>query len=247
MNSEFKLNSLKHLFDENTIKILYHRHKAYVPSVVAILLSFVLFFFVILPQVQYVFSLHDKEKEVKDRIGVLEKNIRFLSSINETDLESKLKVVSLALPPEKDFTTVMSGISQASAVAGVSIGDFIFQLGNISSNTSPSTSKASNNSAKAEINVPSIEITLNISGGLDSTKRFVEELSKGFPLSDVKSIQLNGNSAKVSIAFFYRPFPPLQLDGGTEISPLSQKDEALIQTLSSSVNLQPLQDLQIPQ
>ncbi len=213
---------IKHFLDQSTIQLLYFRYKNYMPYVFAIFAAIALFVAIIIPQIQNLLEISQQEKDMQTKIATLKKNLIFLSALNEGELDEKLQTVSVALPPEKDFTGYLQAISQASAIAGVAIGDFSFQLGDVSLATG-SVSQGQ----------PAIEISLNITGGINENKRFIQELGKRLPISEVRSIKIGESVSSVAIIFYYKPFPSLRSGQPEVILPLSTKEELVIESLSA--------------
>lgn len=206
-------------FDQGTFRILYYQYKEYIVPVVVILTSLVLFVMVCIPLTQKILLLPSEEEAALQRIKVLEQNAGFLSSLNEGDLDNTLILVSKALPPEKDFAGILRALSDAAAASGISLGDFSFAIGDLSQ-------------AKEGGSQLGIEMTLNVSATIASTKQFLKELAARFPLSQVGSVQVGQTTAMVNIMFYYQPFQQLQLDESKILQPLSAKEVKLIEELS---------------
>ena len=214
--------------DITALRIIYGRYKVYILPVLVIAVCLVLFLTVILPQLQYFLTLKDKRNEEAKKFYVLQNNLSVLSSLNDVSLASNLSVLSLALPPGKDFGSILNGISQAANNSGVALGDFDFRVGDISSSQSARITGAKG--------FPSLTLTLNLNSGVAGTLRFIKELSKVLPLSSVTSIDYNSNSSKITTVFYYKPFPPLEFNDTTPIETISQKDQTVIDKISSLNN-----------
>jgi hypothetical protein len=132
-----------------------------------------------------------------------------------------LQIVSVALPPNKDFSGVLDGISVAANKSGVFLGDYEFQVGNIST---PSISIQS---------FPSLQITLKINGGVSGVTRFITELYKTVPLSEVSSVKVSNSDSEITALFYYKPFPPLGFNSSLPINTVSPQGLSVINTLSS--------------
>src|SRR3990167_3378504 len=86
-------------FDQSTIRILYYRNKEYIIPSAIILICLILFIKFIIPQGQELFLIKEKEKETQTRVENLKKNLNFLSSVDSSDLDSKLEIASNPFPP----------------------------------------------------------------------------------------------------------------------------------------------------
>ena len=54
--------------------------------------------------------INEEKKVLSERIALLKKNADFLANLNEDDIDSKMQIVSAALPGEKDFTGILNAI-----------------------------------------------------------------------------------------------------------------------------------------
>ncbi|MDP3988403.1 MAG: hypothetical protein Q8P80_04645 [Candidatus Levybacteria bacterium] len=215
-------NQPKITFEENVIKILYFRYKGFVLPLVVIFLSIIIFFQLIVPQLQEWFSMRDQEDVMKGKIQVLKNNLNFLSGMNDSTLESQYTLSSSVFPSEKDFIGILDKISMTSGNSGVRVGDFSFQVGEIAEKP-----KAQGNSRL------SIKLVLNVGGDLAQTKKFLEELSKTAPISGVESVQTSGNAATVAILFYYRPAASVMINYEQQIQPLNPTERATLEKLAS--------------
>lgn len=208
-------------FDKGTFGILYERYREYIMPVATLFICAALIVGVVVPQIQEFVVTLNQAKEMQREILVLKSNVQFLTDLNDSTLDTSVKIVSLALPPEKDFAGILNAITAASARAGVSLGDFSFAVGELSTKSAQVTPQ------------PSIQVVLTVNGGVLSTQRFIRELSKTMPLSEVLNAVISGNSSTLTTVFYYRVFPPIKFDGRMPLSGLSQSEEQLLNKLSS--------------
>lgn len=207
--------------DSMTFWFLYRKYKQFLLPMGVILACIVLFIFVIIPQFQ---NLLDNQKQAKiesEKLLVLKNNLNLLTNLNESQVDSQLKVVSRALPPEKDFGGILNAISYSANKAGVSLGDFQFQVGEI---TKPPLNVSS---------FPSLEIKLAINGGTEGVLRFLNELYKSVPLSEAISIKASNTVSEITAIFYYKPFPPLTISESSPMSPISSQSLSIIGNISS--------------
>lgn len=221
MSRSFQIPFSNQSLDQNTIRILYARNKMFVfPSIVVIAAIFLLFFAVV-PQIQNYFSLKKEMRNIDERIAVLKSNVTVLSGINTIDLDSKLQTVISALPPEKDFAGILQVIGQAASNSDVKLGDFSFAVGDLSSEATKIT------------NALPIEITVTITSSLIGTKRFLEELTRRFPLSEVTTLHISDTSSSLKIIFYYKKLPQISFDDSQKLKPISKDEATLFETLAS--------------
>lgn len=211
----------KFSFDKGTYKILYERYREYIAPFVVIFVCFVLIVKIIIPQVQDFIATVNTAKEIQSQTAVLKNNVQFLTSLDDSALDSKMRVASLALPAEKDFVGILNGITTAAARAGVSLGDFSFEIGELSTESAQLAGQ------------PTIAVALTAGGDVFSVQRFIQELSKTLPLSEVLNAAVGGNSSTLTTVFYYRIFPPIKFDERMPLSGLSQNEEQLLNKLSS--------------
>ncbi|OGH42389.1 MAG: hypothetical protein A3H79_00160 [Candidatus Levybacteria bacterium RIFCSPLOWO2_02_FULL_36_8b] len=208
-------------FDQSTIRILYYRNKEYIIPSAIILICLILFIKFIIPQGQELFLIKEKEKETQARVENLKKNLNFLSSVDSSDLDSKLEIASNALPPKKDFAGIINAISDGAINSGVALDDFGFTVGELSTKS-------------AKLNTqPSIQINLSVKSDKDRVRLFLKKLAKAFPLSEVTSVQMNNNLTTMVTVFYYKPFPPIEIDDYALPGNLSAKETKLINEMSS--------------
>ena len=215
------MNNNKASIDLNTLKLLYPRFKVFAIPIVIILVCFLLLVKVIVPQFENLFLLSREAKEAKDKLSVLKNNLALLSGLNESTLDSQLQIVNAALPTNKDFVGIINAIEYASSVAGVSVGDFQLQIGDLSE-VPVDTSKFS-----------SISLNLLVGGSIDEVTKFIGSLSKTLPLSEVTSINLGNSSSNVAVNFYYKPLPPVNYTDTSQIHSASSSALSLIDNLST--------------
>jgi hypothetical protein len=147
-----------------------------------------------------------------------------------------LQLVNQALPSEKDFSGVLNAISSSALSANVILGDYAFEVGNLSDTQEKNTQ---------------LQIDLSINGGINDVKRFMAELRNQFPLSDITDIEISANRSILTAVFYYKPFPKVTFKEDDVLMPLSQKDQDVLQSLqqlksSSSAQFSPILPSIIP-
>lgn len=197
---------------------LYRRYKDFVLPIFVIIACFFVLLFIVIPEIsQYLNSRKELEQETQ-KLNVLKNNYNFLSGLDEKEEESDLKILSAALPPQKDFIGILNALSVASSKTGVSIGDFNFSLGDLS--------KASQDSS-----TPSIKIEINLAGGATPITNFIKELEKTVPASEVTSIKTSSGASNLIILFYYKPYPPQNVSDESSVTTLSSQDQALLKDI----------------
>lgn len=207
--------------DAGTVSILYQKYKSFILPIVVIVASIVLFFVFVMPQIQNLLNAKDQETIEKQKLEKLKANYSALLSMDQATLNTNFQTLTSALPSNKDFVGIINSISYNSAKSGVVIGDFQFAVGDIS--------KPSDDTSA----FPSIQIKLNVSGGPKAIQSFISALYNSSPLAEVITLGQGGNSASITVQFYYKAFPQGSLNDETSVIPLSTSDKSLIDKISS--------------
>lgn len=204
----------------SSFKSYIRKYKDYFIPLFVILGSVMLFVLVIIPQFQnYVLSRKEFEAETQ-KLNILKNNYNFLISLDEDKNNNDFKILSLALPPNKDFTGIINAVSTAASKVGVGIGDFSFSLGDLS--------KASQEGVTSN---PFIKIEINLTGNAKLITNFINELIKTVPLSEVISVKTNLNSSDLIIHFYFKPFPPQNISNEAPVVQISAQNINLIKQI----------------
>lgn len=217
-------NSKKLNLGLNTFSSVFKSYKDNILPLAVILICIAVLFFVVFPQFQQFIKSNEEYRKEAEKLETFKNNYNFLSNLDDSKNDKDLETLSYALPPNKDFVGIMNAISIAASKTGASIGDFDFSLGDL-------------NKALVEASgYPSINVTINLGANAQLISKFIEELDKTVPLSEVISIKTVSNVSELKIVFYYKPFPPQNVGDETLISHLSNQDEALIKKVYSWSN-----------
>lgn len=203
-------------------KNLYHRYQRFVTPFITIAVSLLLFWFVVIPQMQNWFALREQLVIDQQNLEIMHQNLSLITSFDNTKLDATLQTATNALPTEKDFAGILLSLQNAAAVAGVSLGDYSFQLGDLSGL----------NAQGKIVEIP-VQITLTLKGSIDNTRTFITQLKSQLPLSDVTSVSLNAsNSVTATIIFHYAILPKIVFKDSVLLPRLSSADQKVLDTLS---------------
>jgi len=203
--------------NQTTFHILYFKYKIYFVSVGALLVAVLLLLYVVIPQIQQWYADQDKTAKIEGKIDVLNKSINTIKSMDDKILQANFQTVTQALPDGKDFAGVLNAISSAAQQSGTSVGDYAFQVGDLSSLKVPKDTF--------------MQINVGLSGNIDHVRQFVTSLRNQFPISRVTEIHLSGDkTSSLIIIFYYKPFPNIAFTGDDVLQPLTDKE---LNTLSS--------------
>jgi hypothetical protein len=192
-----------------------------------LLISVVLFFYVIFPQVTNWFSVRKEVEATRERIGIMNDNIAYLQSLDQADLEDDFVTATTALPPERDVSILISAINAASLNAGVILEDFSFEGGQVSSKSTQSKPQEADTTAK---------ITFSAQGSLAQTTLLLTELQRKIPLLSIETLEAqfeSANRAQVTVSYFYKAFPLITQEDADKIKGITPENEALLEQLKS--------------
>lgn len=221
--------NIKISLDKLTLQEFYNKNKDYLIPIVTIIVCFFLLVLVTIPQIGF---LSGRQREIsleKIKLATLNNNLNILSNLDDSTLNSQFELAVSALPIEKDFESVLNAINLAASKTGIFLGDFEFQVGDLSK-ISPGKI------------APSLQLTLLINGGVSGAVSFVNELYRSLPLSEVSNIQVSNKNSTVLINFYYKPFAGVS-DNTLPLSKISKPQSDTLKEISSWNNSQPLQQI----
>lgn len=195
-----------------------------IAGIVAVCIALVVW--VILPQLTSWFSIRDEIIATRTRIETLERNISFMNTLDRATTDAQLQTASTALPAEKDFNTMLDVLAQSALIAGVSLNDFSFQVGNVSSSKGTTTDSRYRDLA-------SIRITLVVVGDMNNIRRFVSSVENSVPVTEVVNIDGSDKTVAVTLQFFQKSFPEIKIDDTKPLAPISEKKVALLEKLDT--------------
>lgn len=212
------------------IKLLYFRYKdspyyaALVVSVVFVI-SLILFFQLVIPQIETWFSIRDEILATRARTDVINQNINFMSNTDKDEMDQQVKIATGALPFEKDFGGILHAITDASTKSGVSLDDYFFQVGNIASVSGQQSSLLKD--------LSSVKVTVSVRGNVESISTFLSEINKKNPLSEVISIDGDSFITTIVLQFYQKQFPKIVFEDDKPLSPLATKERELLEEFIS--------------
>lgn len=212
--------------NQTTLRIIYYRNKQFIAPVIIFAVCIVIIAEAIFPQIQEWVSIRSQVSSSIQKIDQLNKNIDIVSNTNDNALNNEILFLSQVLPQNKDYIGVLNAISQAAIISGTALGDYSFDVGDLS---------------KTVVSGNTIQIRLSITGGVAEAKKFISALKKQAPISDIADIQISNNTVTIVSVFYFKPFPNVSLgdDNITTVDTLSSQENKLLQTLQESIILPP--------
>lgn len=176
----------------------------------------------IMPQTHDWFSLQDEIKDTKERIVQLQQNQSIIGGISDSKLKKEYTVAATALPYQKDYAGMIESIDQATTVSNMERNDYSIEVGNLSTKSaqlSPQTT---------------ITVKVSLQGEAEKLQKFLAQLSKELPLSEVVSVEYNDQVANIEVNFFYKYLSPSTKFPYTDpIRLLSQENQKLLNDLTT--------------
>ncbi len=210
----------------DSLRVLYFRYKEtpyYSISIflLCLLIGIVLILRVIIPQFDNWFSINTEVEATRARVKILNDNISLLSSQSDDTLSKTITVTSDALPFDKSFTGIVDALSSAANDASVSISDYGFNLGELST---PS----------AQLNqFYKVPIHITVYGDIPAAKIFIQKLNEKIPLSEVESWDGSTGGSNISLIFYYKGFPNILLNDLAVLQPISAEQQTFLQKLQT--------------
>lgn len=201
--------------DLSTFTTVYKQYKNYLLPVGIILASIILFFVILIPQVQGVLGAKETEAEESQKLASLKESLNNLSTMNESTLSNDLTALNKVLPPTKDFAGIINSISSNAAKSGVSVGNFEFKVGELGS-------------TEENVPYPTIQITLEVNGPANATVDFIKNLYESSPVAEINTFKLSAESTSMKINFYYKAAPPISLDNSLPVAALSESENEVL-------------------
>lgn len=174
-----------------------------------------------MPQFSDLSTTLNSRKEATQRLQVLRNNLTLLSNINDISLDANIAIAIKALPKDKDFEAVLNSLSLAANKSGVTLGNFEFKVGDLSTLSSSGSQ------------LPNLSITIIVNSGARGSAAFLRNLSSSLPLSEIKKVDINGNYTTVDVVFYYKSLPSIVASKDSPIIPISSKQSDILNQLSS--------------
>ena len=210
LNADISRDSFLNFYEDN---------KAYIVPIVAILVSVLLLFLVIIPQLFAIpqkKSVFDQEQE---KVNKLKEYKDMVTSADQSELDSQIQSVSAVLPPEKNFESALNAILGSANNTNTLIDNYEFQTDVL----------AGTEDARQ---FPQLRFTVEILADAPQVVNYINDLAVTAPISEVQEITSKGDKTKLTITFFYKPFPPVGFEERTAAQPLNVDELKLFDTVS---------------
>jgi len=214
---------------QNSVRFIYFRYKdspyfSWLILSIIFLVCFILIFQVIIPHAQSLFFIREEAEETRQKIDIIGKNKVFMSALNKSVVEGNRKLAIRALPVDKDFGGIINAVVIAAVKSGVSIDDFSFNLGLVSS-----PSAETKNSRASD---PTTKLSLSLSGNINKLKSFITEISEKLPISEIESVEASNGGTYLSLSFHSKPYIAPRVSEDEPVRSLSAENSSLFNKLS---------------
>lgn len=190
--------------------------------------------FGLIPAVGKVMSIRSESQEISEYVMKLGEKVSILEAIDESTYQRLLTELSLAVPPDKSFTSLFATIDGLSAMTGVSVLDVVL--------TRPgalATDSARRQSAEEQkVGSNLLPFTITIAGSYLQIRDFLERavnVRRFFRVHnfDIALINESTITVKLGLDAFFAPLPNNLGSVEQPITPLSSTDEQVIALVTS--------------
>lgn len=212
---------------------VYRAYQNIVISGIIILFSIVGVIVGVVPATQKILNQFEASSVLAEELDTLQRKIDVLDSLDEEGLRQNLDTVLSAVPGDKSIPTVFNAVEGVAAKAGVTITDMtIAGVGNVSTQSGVQTA------LEKQLGTRVMPFSVTIQGPISAIQQFIvftpqvrrllrlRTFSMTFPKKE-EALRVN-----LQMDAFYEPFPTSLGSVGTIITPLSEKDHALIERVS---------------
>lgn len=178
----------------------------------------------LLPQIENFITNRTILSESSIKLEELKNKAKLLAGMDKTASRQKLQKLNQALPIEKDVGLMLGALDRIAARSNVRLGNFSLPVGSFATTSAvPSNSK---------IGVPSIEVSLNLKGDINSIIKFITEAHQSLPVLRVGSISFTQESSTVNLSFYFKPLSTVSgIKAETPLPQVSKKQEDILQKI----------------
>jgi len=209
LNTEISREQVNYLIDE---------YRVYLAPSLALLGALALFIVVLIPQIFAFSSKKNTADSETQKLSQLQSAKNLAISEDVVELSSNLSLATEILPSTKDFQAAINDISTAAAESNVVIQSYQLQ------DTSVQTPLNS---------YPSLVFSVNIIANPSEAMGFIDNIYKKAPIAEVETVSGNDTSSSLLIAFYYKPFSPVNETTTEQIKKMNQAESTVLSQISS--------------
>lgn len=201
------------------LTLLYFQYREFLLPILVIVVCVIVFFLVIIPQIQAYFTLQSQFADDQARLQVLQQNFQKVTGLNDQQLNANFTLTTTALPEEKNAIVILNAISKSASLSNVSLKDYNFEV------------VAPLNKTDGKVVLP---VTLSVTGDKTSIQKFIHQLAVSLPLSEVRSIDIQNNTtALIAVVFSMQTFTQSSISTNTPLQLLTDQDRNTLNQLST--------------
>lgn len=209
--------------DKQELIDLYLRYRNIIFPVLVGVVSIILVAFVIYPQLNKLRENNDSYNKIVNKSDFLEVKANELESIDETDLQEKVRIALSALPDGQDYAQVISLLQDVAGESGFIISSINFV---------PGTQTATGRSE--------FTVRMEVGGPKNGFNTLLTNIESAYRPMRVSNFEVNTASsgevlnAIISVNVFYAPLPQSLGGVDSKLPILTSQDEELMSLLARS-------------
>lgn len=210
--------------DKEVLLTIYHKYKIIIYPVVAALAGLVLIYLVIYPELSQMLAQKKVYDETNRETLILEVKAQDLQNIDDGEMQKRINVATTFLPPDKDYTSVISVLQNVVASNGFSL--VSLQIGQVPA--SPT-------------NLNSFNIKIESSGSKVLLTKLLNDLESAPRVMKLSNIELVPQRDRdlvdvtISVDVYFAPVPNILGAVDAPLARLSDQDEELLAKLIRNV------------
>lgn len=177
--------------NEATFRILISTRRPFLYSLGIGLVSCILVFVVMIPQIQDTISLFGKLNAETPKTEKLKQKLAALESIVNTAEYAQIDIVEDALPSKKPLLELLTSLYMVSTKTNVAIQQFKLSPGLVASDSTAQTAAPKRNNNAYD----SLELTIQLSGTFQQIQDFLLQVEKAAPFTTVTKMDIGGEIA----------------------------------------------------
>jgi Tfp pilus assembly protein PilO len=204
--------------DLKSLQFILNKNRAYIAPFFVFIASIFLFLQFVIPQFQSLLQAQDNLAQERLKLNNLQNDLNLLSNTDEVILNEQFDAMSKALPLDKDFGRMLNSIYYSASRTGVSLGNFSFKVGDLST-------------FSENEDIPTIKISIPITAASAFTIRnFLQSINDSLPLAKISLIKTGQSISVVDLDFYYKSIDSSVFNRNTRS--VSQEGLDLIESLS---------------
>lgn len=213
-------------------------YTGYIPSVIVALIAVLVLVFVVWPNIENYPVVDTQIKETTDKVAQLTRQKSALEGFSDAELEEITTKTNIALPTQKSFPGLLSGLEFLASQANSQLVSFDSAPGVLEATMSGAVRKM-----LAEEKLPAGMGGLNASVGVNSNSANLIDLTKSLVKSgrlvSIEKVSFDSLSSKgqnanttIDIKVYYQP-KPANSEDIAKLSPITPSEKAMVERVDS--------------